>query len=204
MNPELLKLVLEDLLEHEGCVPWLYCDSRGLVTIGVGNLVKTERDVVNLPLHHLNTGVVATDEEKVASWRRVHESYSKGASAEAYRKHTDLRITREYATERVRERVTTEFLPAMHRLFHSFDSWPWSAQRAALDMVYSLGVRGMDGISHYPDMVAAGQRGDFAGMARECVRSSGRRAPSKGDPEGLGPRNIWTRDRFLQAAKEVG
>ena len=31
----------DDLEAHEGCCQWLYCDSRGFVTVGIGNLVAS-------------------------------------------------------------------------------------------------------------------------------------------------------------------
>jgi len=189
---------VSDILSHERNVPWPYCDDRGWCTIGGGELVKTSDDAVKLPLVHASSGVPATDDEKRAAWSAVTDAFRPGLSADAYRERTDLRVSTSYAAERIRERLDTEFLPALRKLYHGFDSWPDEARRGEVDMIYSLGVHGLDGVSHYPNHVAACQRGDFATAAEECVRSE----PGATADTCRKSRNRWTVAMFRAAAQK--
>lgn len=202
MKPETELQIAIDLLDHEGLIPWLYCDKKGFPTIGVGNLVSRAVDLLPMPMFHIGSGKMATDEEKRDCWARVAEAFVTGAGAIVYRKCSDLRISKDYARELARSRVRSEFVPALERIYPAFPRWPASAQRAAVDMTYSLGVAGY--VDGYPNHVAACRAGDFARAGLESVRASGRVEPLPGDPEGLGRRNLWTRALFAQAAVEWG
>jgi hypothetical protein len=196
MDEALGQAVLEDILRHEDCITWLYCDPKGYPTIGVGDRVCDLRDFVLLPLEHVGTGVLATDEEKIAAWSVVEQAYRKGRSAVTYRGLTDLRISREFALDRAKQRLESEFLPPILRVFHRFHSWPVGPKRAVLDIAYNCGAHWMNG---FPSLVSACQSEDWAKAAKECFRADARRPPTGADPEGLGPRNIWTRGMFLSA-----
>jgi len=199
LDRRLEDIVVQDLLDHEGCVPWLYCDSKGFVTIGVGNLVKTGGDAVRLPLFRMATGVPAIAEEKRNAHARVLQFYKPTLTANAYRAVTDLRITKEFALDLVKSRLRNEFLPALYKLFHDFDSWPEGAKRGAIDIIFNVGVHG---ISRFVNFVDACQRQDWAMAKAHCTRTAARRPPTDKDPEGLGPRNRWTLARFQEAREE--
>jgi len=186
-----------DLETYEGFVSWLYCDDRGFVTVGIGNLVRSPDDAVALPMHWKDTGKTATDEEKRAAWIAVNDAFRKTAGAVHYRRCSDLRITNAFALELVKQRLQSEFLPALRKLYHSFDTWPKSAKRAEIDMVYNLGVHGL---SKFANHVAALQRGDFTTAAAECVRSE----PGATAAICRKPRNKWAVRMFDQAAGEAG
>lgn len=177
--------LLDALLEHEGCVPWFYCDRRGLVTVGVGNLVKTDDCAARLPMLQPSGGE-ASDVEKRAAWKLVHGAFRQGMVAGDYRGLTTIRMDRAYARRLCRVRVLCEFVPAAQRIFPGFETWPDDAKIAAVDMLYS----GAGGPAEFPKYVAAGQARDFDAMADQCHRAGG-----------SATRNAWTWQLFKRAAK---
>jgi GH24 family phage-related lysozyme (muramidase) len=62
---------------HEGVVPHMYLDKKGLVTVGVGHLLKSEASTANLRFFK-SDGTPASNQDKVKDWNRV----SKGGQAE--------------------------------------------------------------------------------------------------------------------------
>lgn len=176
---------IDDIAQFEGCTTWLYCDSRGFPTIGIGNLVANAEAAVALPLATA-TGASATDEEKREAWTVVVSAYAKGHSAEFYRHLTTLRITEAFAFELCAQRIESDFLPGIRKLCHDFDRWPAPAQKAILDMAYNLGIHGL---SYFVNLLSACQAQDWAAAAHECHRSTCRES-----------RNLWTAQMFIDAA----
>jgi GH24 family phage-related lysozyme (muramidase) len=178
----------DDLEAHEGCTTWLYCDVRGFVTIGVGNLVSTADACVALPLEHKASGVVATEYEKRDSYAKIVGAFDKNESAMFYLDKSDLRLPLGYVQRLVGSRLTGVFIPGIMRLCPGFDTFPGPARRALVDMAYNLGVHGL---GMFPHMLAACNAGDWDMAAAQCHRSSCRDT-----------RNVWTAQMFLNAAVE--
>lgn len=176
--------------DREGCTNWLYCDSRGFPTTGIGNLVASADAAVLLPWHHLGSGLDATDEDKRAGWKTVVDAFIKGRSATAYRSMTTLRLTAEYVYQLAATRIEREFVPGIRRLCHDFDEWPEPAQMAIVDMAYNLGLHGL---SHFVNFLGACQARDWATAARECHRATCRES-----------RNEWTKRMFEDAEAMKG
>jgi GH24 family phage-related lysozyme (muramidase) len=185
-----IKSFVEELADptREGCATWPYCDSRGYVTVGIGNLLATAEACVALPFHHVITGEEASDDEKRFGWARVAQARTPGASANAYRNTSTLRLTREYVFELAATRIERTFIPGIKRLCHDFDAWPEPAQRGILDMAYSLGIAGL---SRFVNFLGACQARDFETAAKECHRHDARES-----------RNAWTAAMFREAAKQ--
>jgi hypothetical protein len=190
MEPE----YLQDLIAHERMVLWLYCDDKGLPTIGAGNLVPTSRACATLPLFHQGGGE-ATDAEKLDLYALVLGHFSKDLRADAYRNLSDMRITDGYARELVITRLEHTFIPGIKAVCHDFDEWPLGARRATVDMGYSLGVHGL--VHGYPILIAALQARDWTKSADECHRHKDGEDPK--DPSTWGTRNAWTRKMYLAA-----
>ena len=182
----------DDLAEWEGETTWLYCDVRGLVTIGIGNLVKDADACAALPLAHallLPDGSPApevTEDNKRDAYCRVLNAFNSPKSANAYRAISDLRLTEGFVAQLVGQRLETEFYPGLLRLCPSFDGFPLSARRALVDMAYNLGVHGL---SEFPHLLEACNAGDWAEAARQCHRTSCRES-----------RNLWTAQMFVDAS----
>jgi GH24 family phage-related lysozyme (muramidase) len=180
----------DDLEAHEGCTTWLYCDDRGFVTIGIGNLVADADHCASLPFFHRLSPANApptavTDDDKRSAYERVKNAFDNSKSAAFYAGLTDLRLTTEYVTDLVGTRLANDFLPGITRLCPNFDTFPAPARRALVDMAYNLGVHGL---GMFPHMLAACNAGDWAMAAGQCHRSSCRDT-----------RNAWTAQCFIDA-----
>jgi GH24 family phage-related lysozyme (muramidase) len=179
--------VVGDLLRWEGRTSHMYRDTRGYVTVGIGNMLRTAEAAMSLPFVDAATGRAATPEQVAEAFATVArmphgQDYRAGFFAPATSLRLPVATVRQLATER----LDREFLPALRRQFAGFDSYPASAQQALVDMVYNLGA---GGLSRFRNLHEACESGDWARAAAECSRSSSR-------PE----RNEWTRAMFLRAA----
>jgi GH24 family phage-related lysozyme (muramidase) len=190
---------VDDISRHEGCCYWLYCDLKGFVTVGIGNLVRSPDHAASLPFEH-DDGAQATAEEKRSAYIAVQDAFRPGLLAKSYSHLMTIRMTLDFAESLLERRLTEEFLPALARIFHRIDSWPMEARRAVVDMAYSLGINGL--VTVYPKFIAACYAKDWSACAKECHRAKPGENPA--DPMTWGPRNSWTREMFLLAAEQHG
>jgi len=192
-----------DLLRWEGSKPFMYADTRGFVTTGIGNKLGSAESSATLPWQHAATGQPATRAEVRAAFEKVEARYAtfraghpdpkESASARYYERTTDLVLPAGSEEQLAIARLDNEFLPGLRRLFPSFEAYPPPAQRALVDMVYTLGVKGLE--TKFPTLVAACQRGDFVRAANNCHRKAHADEHHSGDA-----RNIATKNLFLDAA----
>jgi GH24 family phage-related lysozyme (muramidase) len=175
----------DDLETHEGCTSWLYCDVRGFVTVGIGNLVASADAAKAYPFVHRDTNAWATDDEKAAGWQTIKDAFDATKSAAFYAGKCDLRLALDYVKSLVSTRLANEFIPGIVRLCPQFSTFPLPARRALVDMAYNLGVHGL---GMFPHMLAACNAGDWAMAAGQCHRSSCRDT-----------RNAWTAQCFIDA-----
>jgi GH24 family phage-related lysozyme (muramidase) len=173
------------LIEHEGCVPWMYCDRKGLVTVGIGHLLSHSGAAEGLSFVRAD-GADASADEKLEAWGDVKRYFAPGLTADGYRSVTTLRLSKEMAARVFRVRLLAEFLPGLERRFPGLLAWPRPAQLAVIDMAYSLGLGGLDRYERFGAFLRAR---NFEGAARECARAGSR--PS---------RNLWTQDTLEKAA----
>lgn len=173
-----------DLSAHEGVCTWLYCDSRGYVTTGIGNLVATSDVCEAMPWMHLSGEPVGQDEPNRA-YHLVLSAFDASKSAQFYAGLTSIRLTEAYVTDLVGRRLHGEFIPGVVRLCPRFESFPLPARRALIDMAYNLGV---GGLGRFRRLIGACSAGDWATAAAECHRATCRES-----------RNLWTSQMFIDA-----
>jgi GH24 family phage-related lysozyme (muramidase) len=192
-----VRAFMADLHRWEGEHRFMYVDTRGYVTTGIGHLLKNADAALDLPWQHKATGRSATPAEVRAVFERVCEKWAdykrenpngKGIPAPKFEPVSDLVLPRGLATKLASDRLQGEFLPKLKELFPGFDRYPVPAQRALVDMGYNLGVDGLK--RKFPTFVAACQDGNFALAAKESERSSSRK-----------DRNDATRSLLLEAAE---
>lgn len=178
---------VEDVIRWEGCVPWLYCDVLGYVTIGVGNLVKTAQDADRIPLYWPAGSALSTDEKRT-EWQKVAAAYNKArpVSAQAYAGLSKARMRKEDVVALVTRRIGNEFLPGIRKLCPGFDDFPLAAQSALVDIAYNCG---MGGLAKFSKMLAACNTENWKRAAETCHRKTSREA-----------RNQWAHDKFMEAA----
>jgi len=190
-------LFLKELTRWEGEHRCMYVDTRGHVTTGIGHLLKNAEQALKLPWVHAGTGRPATQAEVKAAFQRLCQAWSdekqanpagKGPSLRRCRELSDLVLPEGLPRKLATERLNTEFLTHLRRVFPGFDGYPMPAQHALVDMAYNLGVGKLR--DKFPTLLKACRDGDFEKAADECERSSSRKE-----------RNEATQTLFLQAAQ---
>lgn len=184
----------------EGTVPWMYLDTEGYVTCGIGNLLATPQVALPLPWiwrrdkTSLNQGRAEPDEVDISDeWARVHGAV-KGMAAGAYRPLTTMVLPQSEIMRLFGKRVD-EFETSLQKQLPEFSAWPEPAQLAVLDMAFNLGV-GAFTPGHrkcWPKLTAALQRQDWPAAIVHCHRPQSRVA-----------RNERTKELFREAWAQAG
>lgn len=166
----------------EGKVLWMYADSLGLVSIGVGNLIDPidlARALPSLGASYLNknTGAEGTDSEIQSDWNQIKTSAANWQTAESM---TVLRITEQGCQQLVLNKadefegyLTTHAEdPATGvKAFANFGDWPADAQIALMSMAWAMGPAFADG-GKWPAFRAACEGGDWLAAAGNCNMSN--------------------------------
>lgn len=173
---------LVKLKEFEGCVPWMYLDTVGKVTVGVGVMLPDAASATGLPFR--TAGRVATVEEIRAEFARV-SGMPAGRAAAFYRCIREMELEQAAIDSRLRI-VLQGFEGNLRSALAEYASLPDAVKMALLDMAYNLGPAGL--LKGYPRMIEAVEQGAWAQAAAACLR----RGPSA-------ERNAWTRQQFLSA-----
>jgi GH24 family phage-related lysozyme (muramidase) len=173
---------LAKLKEFEGCVPWMYRDTVGKVTVGVGLMLPTAAAATALPFALL--GTAASSAAITADFKRV-SAMVEGRSAAFYRSSSSPLMAPEMIDAQLLA-VLKGFEGRLRDSLHGYDTFPAAVKLALLDMTYNLGPAGL--LAGYPRMLSAVKQGHWALAATECLRHG---------PSAL--RNAWTRDQFLAA-----
>jgi len=177
----------------EGVVHWMYLDVRGLVTIGVGNLIDPIEAALALPFHSLAApGAVATEAQISAEWHRIKSDPTLATRGyKACESMTQLRLDDAAVDALIASRLAGNEASLKKKLaFAHFDTWPADAQLGLLSMAWALGAGGP---STFPHFSAACQTLDFATAAEECTINEQGNA-------GVAPRNRANRILFRNAA----
>jgi GH24 family phage-related lysozyme (muramidase) len=177
-----LEQSLEKLKEFEGCVPWMYRDTVGKVTVGVGLMLPDAKAAQSLPF--IFGTRTATLEEIAAEYARV-DALPLGRSSAFYKTPTSLQLTPQTIDAKLSS-VLEGFEATLRTEFPHYDTLPDGIKMALLDMIYNLGPAGL--FKGFPHLVAAVQTGAWAQAAEHCMR----RGPAPA-------RNNWTRQQFLSA-----
>ena len=173
---------LAKLKEFEGCVPWMYRDTVGKVTVGVGLMLPDANAAAALPF--LSGTRPATPEEIAAEYVRV-DALTMARASSFYKIPTSLELTQQTIDAKLTT-VLQGFEADLRTQFPHYDGLPDGVKMALLDMIYNLGPAGL--FKGFPHLVAAVQAGAWSQAAEHCMR----RGPSAA-------RNNWTRNQFLSA-----
>jgi hypothetical protein len=171
----------EDL---EGRVGFMYCDVKGLVSTGVGNLIDATRQPLTAPtpqeradslamarrfnwIHRppAGDGNPASGAEVDAAWDAVKARMDLAPQGHrAYEALTTLGVTNDEINRFVFVKLD-EMEATLRRQadFADFDNWPADAQMALLSMSWGMGPA-----FGFPNFRAFARAGDFEGCAREC------------------------------------
>lgn len=186
----------------EGVVHWLYQDVKGLVSIGIGNLVDPVQLAMGLPLVHAD-GRPATRAEIAEEWTRIKnqppDRYGRPAALLGHL-YAKTIATLHLTDEGVRNLVEHKFLENEHILaatFPEWEEWPADAQLGTHSMAWACGPGIFEpraGHAFWPKLTAALHMRDFRTAAVECFM------PEENKISGLRPRNKANRILFNNAA----
>jgi GH24 family phage-related lysozyme (muramidase) len=174
------------LKNYEGCIEYMYLDTRGNVTVGVGHLLGSCGDAETLSFVIRESGAGASAADILSEFNRV-KAQRAGESASAYRGCTQLNMPVS-AIEALLDADIATAEAGMRQRFGNFDSYPVEAQSALLDMAFNLGLEGL--ATGYPRLRAAAEAGDWNTCAEQCFRHGIQQA-----------RNDWTKQQFEKAAQ---
>ena len=186
MTPAYMEIALAKLKEFEGCVPWMYLDTVGKVTVGIGLMLPSGLAADALPFTVGDRAAVAA--EIATEFARV-SCMARGRAAKFYSKVGGLRLPQETIDSRLVETLQG-FEGYLRRHIETYDDLPDPAKTALLDMVYNLGPGRF--FAEYPRLIAAIEAGDW----KRAAAASERRGPGAA-------RNLWTKQQLLDAAKSV-
>ncbi len=165
----------------EGSIPWMYLDTRGHVTVGVGLMVPDAVAAEKLPF--MIGHRAATSTEIVTEFARV-EAMPMGRPALFYRVDNGLVLEKAEIDSLLRT-VLEGFEGELREKISGYEKYPDSVKMALLDMAYNLGPIGF--LHGYPTLIHAVEAGNWAKAAANCFRHG---------PGAL--RNQWTQKMFLE------
>ena len=172
---------LAQLKSFEGCVPWMYRDTAGKVTVGVGLMLPNAAAACALPFQTAE-GAAATAEQIAAEFARV-EALAMGKLPSFYRAAGSLELPQAVIDEKL-SAVLAGFEATLRENLTGYDALPDGVKMALLDMAYNLGPAGL--LEGYPRMIHAVETGAWAEAAAQCARGGINAA-----------RNAWTRQQMM-------
>jgi len=179
---------LDDSLAHlevfEGTVPWMYLDTRGFVTVGVGELLANAAKAETLAFVNPD-GQPSTQDAIVDEFNRV--SGLVPAKVAAFYRSPASPVLPHALIDTLLMNHLNFFDGQLAGRLSNYASFPDPAKLALLDMIYNLGQVGL--FQHFPHFMAAVGKQDWLGAAANCHRVG----PSQA-------RNDWTQQQFLAAA----
>lgn len=188
---------LPRLAGFEGSIPFMYLDTAGNVTVGVGNLLADAAAAQALafvvrPDPSADPSIpptAATPDDIAADFASV-TAQPKAFAAPHYKQFTKLDLPADTITSLLASRVQA-FTKQLLVVFPNFDSYPAEACAAIFDMAFNLGIGKMT--SAFPSFMKAARNADWTTAAAQCHR-----LPPISDD-----RNNWTKALFLQAASDA-
>ncbi len=184
---------LPKLKEFEGVVPFMYLDTAGNVTVGVGNLLANAAAAQALAfVRRPDANGKAPVPAVPATLAEIESGFDSigrqtpGKLASYYRQFTNLDLPMSAIDALLMTRVQ-EFAGLLRITFPDFDAYPAEACAAIFDMAFNLGAGKLT--SQFPGLCRAIGNEDWGKAAAECHRF------------GPGPaRNNWTKAQFQAAA----
>jgi GH24 family phage-related lysozyme (muramidase) len=168
----------------EASIPWMYLDSRGYVTVGVGDMLPNVTSAQALAFVD-SSSQPASPAAILADFQRV-AAMTSNLTANAYRTATALQLPTDAVTALLMARIR-DFDQNLSAKFSGYSTFPDPAKLGLLDMIFNLGAYKL--FSTYPTFMRYVENTDWAGAALQCHRNG----PSPA-------RNAWTVQQFNLAA----
>lgn len=181
------------IVGFEDRIHWMYLDTTGNVTVGVGQCLPTPDAALLYPFRR-QSAEFATRDEILAQYETVKQM-TPGHVPGAYRRFESLLLT-DLDIDTILRNTLLRCAVELAALFPDFHDYPDPAKIGLIDMRFNLGLTRLREEFHAFCRAVSERRWDAA--AAQCHRIQ----PSKG-------RNQWTREQFIHAgsldatAKEI-
>jgi GH24 family phage-related lysozyme (muramidase) len=185
MHMSYLQDSIANLEIFEGIVPWMYLDTKGFVTVAVGELLATPASA--LALAFVDSGNQPSTPAAIQTEYSRVSALPPGKYPAAFYRAPDSPTLPHPAVDALLLHRLTYFDGLLAQRFQSYSTFPEPAKLGLLDMIYNLGAPGL--FKTYPMFLSCVQNQNWVGAASQCQRNG----PS---PQ----RNDWTRQQFLAAA----
>jgi hypothetical protein len=187
-------------MPFEGMVPFMYLDIKGLVTIGMGNLIDPFTQAKALPFRYRNKpgiknpGRLASAADIEDEWKRI-----KGDQTLALRRWkacdplTTLELNSDAINDLIKSRLqNNELILKRQNVFRDYDKWPADAQLGLLSMAWALGPNFVQAHAWWPQFTQGCQKQAFAVAAQYCHIN-------ESNNPGVHPRNVANVQLFKNA-----
>jgi GH24 family phage-related lysozyme (muramidase) len=176
---------VEIIVGFEGRVQWMYLDTVGVVTVGVGQALLTPASALAYPFQRPNAEF-ASREEILTEYATV-KTMPRGKVAKAYRRSTSLLLADAAIDDKLRDTILN-CVAELRVLFENFDTFPDPAKLGLIDMTFNLGMTKLR--RGYPN---------FCGFVRQQMwKEASLRCHRTGPSDA---RNAWTMNQFVLASK---
>ncbi len=166
-------------IKYEGYTPYMYSDSKGYVTTGIGNLIDPIGSALGLPWKRPD-GSLASQQEIIDAWNTVKQAYP-GVQSTASQSLTSLRLDKDGIAKLVHGKMSANQgvlssrypgiakLPADSQLaLHSY-SWAWgpafSRVWGALGQQFDAAINAQP----HPDFITAASVAQQASLHEESI-----------------------------------
>lgn len=154
------------IIEEEGRIAHMYLDTRGFVTVAVGQLLRTVEAAQQLAFVHRDTGDPADTAEIAHDYQAVKQQLP-GKIASFYKRFTRLDLPEHEIDTLLNQRIG-DFEAGLQTDFPDFGDFPESAKLGLMDMVFNLGNAGL--VNKFPTFTKAARAHNWAICALECHR----------------------------------
>jgi GH24 family phage-related lysozyme (muramidase) len=172
---------------YEGEVPYMYLDTRGLVTVGIGNLIDPVASARALPFQFKarnklgrQPGQRATQAEIEAEWNHLKNNPQRSVLMQHGHQRCASETNLELSAAHLRalfQSKTSRNETYLRGVYPAFAHWPADAQLAVMSMAWALGPAFH---KKWPKFHAACMKGNFDDAANNCTIRNSRRNPAHG------------------------
>lgn len=117
--------------------PYMYTDSKGLVTTGIGDLIDPIGAALSLPWQRPD-GSLASQQEVADAWNTVKNAWP-GVQSTASQSLTNLRLSKDAIAKLVSAKMAANHQVLLQR-FPAYPSWPADAQLGLHSIAWAAGA----------------------------------------------------------------
>ncbi len=171
-------ILQKNLAIYEGYINYLYLDTKGNVTVGVGHLIPNKNSVSGIILYKVQNKLLtqlATLQEKIAEYSKIAKlPWGKRYTAESFESHSNLRMKNSNINVLLDKNIDKFYMDLKNiykkdkGFLHDFDDFDSNVQLALFDMIFNLGATKL--VNGFPKFNRAIKSNNFKKAAKESHR----------------------------------